>query len=144
MAELKTKKTRDSVKAFLDRVPDEGMRRDAHAIAVIMEQITKTKPAMWGTSIVGFGSYHYKYASGQEADWPIASFSPRKRSLTLYLMPGFEGRQELLSKLGRHKTGKSCLYINSLEDVHLPTLKTLIRESVKELARIVSERSTRH
>ena len=144
MAELKTKRTTNSVKAFLDRVPDEGMRRDARVIAGIMEQITKAKPALWGSSIVGFGSYHYKYASGQEGDWPVTGFSPRKKSLTLYIMPGFAGYQELLTKLGKHKTGKSCLYINSLDDIHLPTLKTLIRSSVREMASIVRERSARH
>ncbi|MGQ0648424.1 MAG: DUF1801 domain-containing protein [Gemmatimonadaceae bacterium] len=143
MAELKTKRTRESVKAFLDRVPDDGTRRDAHAVADMMAQITKEQPAMWGTSIVGFGSYHYKYASGQEGDWPVVGFSPRKRNLTLYIMPGFQGYQDLLAKLGKHKTGRSCLYINSLDDVHVPTLKTLIRQAVKQTAKIVKERSAR-
>ena len=144
MAELKTKRTSNSVKAFIDSVPDEGMRRDAHVISGIMEEITKAKPALWGNGIVGFGTYHYKYASGQEGDWPVTGFSPRKKSLTLYIMPGFAGYQELLAKLGKHKTGKSCLYFNSLDDIHLPTLKTLIRSSVREMARIVRDRSARH
>ena len=141
MAELKTKPTDASVAEFLSEIPEEGKRRDAFQIVEIMGAITKQKPKMWGTSIVGFGSYHYKYPSGQEADWPIAAFSPRKTSLVLYLMPGFQGRRELMSKLGKHKTGKSCLYIQRLDDVHLPTLKTLIRESVSYLDKIVRERT---
>jgi hypothetical protein len=131
MSELKTKRTKESVAAFLKSIPDEGRRRDAKAVLAMMEQITKKKAAMWGTSIVGFDTHHYKYASGQEAEWPVAAFSPRKTNLTVYLMPGFDGRSELMAKLGKHTTGKSCLYIKRLEDVHLPTLKALIRESVK-------------
>jgi len=142
MAEPKTKPTVASVAAFLGGIPDEGKRRDAFAVAEIMGAITKEKPRMWGSSIVGFGSYHYKYASGQEGDWPVVAFSPRKTSLTLYLLPGFEGRRELMTKLGKHKTGKSCLYIQRLEDIHLPTLKTLVRESVRELGAIVRERTS--
>ena len=137
---LKTQRNTSSVKSFLDGVADEKKRNDARAVAAIMEDITGEKPAMWGSSMVGFGSYHYKYDSGQEGDWPLVGFSPRKDSLTLYLMPGFEERSELLSKLGKHKTGVSCLYIKSLDDVHLPTLKTLVRQSVKQMKKIVSER----
>lgn len=142
MAELKTRPTDASVAAFLSDIPDEGKRRDAFAVAEIMGAITKKKPKMWGTSIVGFGSYHYKYPSGQEADWPVAAFSPRKTSLVLYLMPGFAAHRDLMSKLGKHKTGKSCLYIQRLDDVHLPTLKKLIRDSVNYLAEIVRERQS--
>jgi len=88
---------------------------------------------MWGPSIVGFGTYQYKYASGREGDWPVAAFSPRKKDLTLYLMIGFEKRTELMQKLGKHSTGKSCLYIKRLSDIHVPTLKKLIKASLKDL-----------
>jgi hypothetical protein len=141
MAELKTKKTRDSVAAFIAKVEDPIARRDCATLKAMMEEVTKDKAAMWGTSIVGFGSYHYKYASGQEGDWPLVAFSPRKKSLTVYITPGFEGYQELLGKLGKHTTSRSCLYLKSLDDVHLPTLKTLVRQSVKEMKRIVRERT---
>ena len=127
MAELKTKPTGDSVTAFLNKISDEGKRRDAFTVAEIMSAITKEKPKMWGTSIVGFGSYHYKYASGQEGDWPVVGFSPRKQNLTLYLMSGFGERAEMLSKLGKHKTSKSCLYINQLADVDLGVLRELMK-----------------
>jgi hypothetical protein len=143
-SELKTQRNRSSVKAFLDAVPDEQRRKDARAVSAIMSEITGEKPAMWGKSIVGFGSYHYKYASGQEGDWPVAAFSPRKDSLTLYLMPGFNEHKDLLDKLGKHKTGVSCLYIKSLSDVHVPTLKTLVRQSVKRLKQLVKEKGGYH
>jgi hypothetical protein len=100
-----------------------------------MKKITKAEPKMWGSSIVGFGSYHYKYASGREGDWPITGFSPRKQNLTLYIMPGFARYGELMKKLGKHKTGKACLYINSLDDIHLPTLKELVKQSVQYMAK---------
>ena len=132
MAELKTKKNKQSVKAFLDTV-DDKRKEDCQAIARIMEDITGEKPAMWGPSIVGFGSYHYKYESGHEGDWFLAGFSPRKQALTLYLMCGFEGNEALMDKLGKYKTGKSCLYVKSLSDIHMPTLKQLIRKSVASL-----------
>lgn len=137
---LKTVKNRASVKEFLDAVADERRKKDARAVAGLMEDVTGEKPAMWGSSIVGFGSYHYKYASGQEGDWPLVAFSPRKDNLTLYLMPGFEEDHDLLGKLGKHKTGVSCLYLKSLDDVHLPTLKALVRQSVKRLKKTVKER----
>lgn len=135
MAELKTKKNAESVQAFLDGIEDEQRRADCQKLAVIMEQITKDEPTMWGDSIVGFGSYHYKYASGREGDWFLAGFSPRKQNLTMYIMAGFEGAEELMEKLGKYKTGKSCLYAKSLDDLHMPTLKKLIRQSVKHVAK---------
>ena len=138
---LKTQRNAGSVKQFLDKVPDERRRDDARAVSAIMEDVTGEKPAMWGTSMVGFGSYHYKYESGQEGDWPLVAFAPRKDSLTLYIMPGFKDYSGLLEKLGKHKTGRSCLYIKSLEDVHVPTLKTLVRQSVKRMKKIVKERT---
>ena len=133
MAELKTKPTDASVKDFLNQITDEERREDCFAVAKIMEEITGEKPKMWGPSIVGFGSYHYKYASGREGDWPVTGFSPRKKDLTLYIMMGFAKRGELMEKLGKHSAAKSCLYIKRLSDIHLPTLKKLIKLSVKDL-----------
>src|SRR5512145_1835290 len=127
MAELKTKLNTRSVDRFLKSIPDEQKRRDCFALVKLMQQVTKAEPRMWGSSIIGFGSYHYAYASGHEGDMCLVGFSPRKQNLTLYIMSGFEQRDELLKKLGKHKTGKACLYINRLEDVHLPTLKKLIQ-----------------
>ncbi len=139
MAEAKTKPTNASVEKFLNQVPDEARREDCFQIARMMEEITGDKPKMWGPSIVGFGSYYYKYASGHEGEWPIAAFSPRKGDLTLYLMPGFEQRGELMKQLGKHRTGKSCLYIKRLSDIHVPTLKKLIRQSIKDLRQITKK-----
>ena len=134
MAELKTKQTDANVKDFLNNIPDKQKRDDSFAIAKMMEEATGAKPKMWGKSIVGFGNYRYKYASGREGDWMMTGFSPRKNDLTLYLMMGFKQHRELLEKLGKHKTSKgSCLYIKQLDDVHVPTLKKLIKESVKQL-----------
>ena len=141
MAEAKTKPTNQSVEEFLNRISDPERRADCFAVAKMMEEITGEKPKMWGPSIVGFGSYHYKYASGREGDWPPAAFSPRKRDLTLYLMPGFEKRGELMEKLGKHSTGKSCLYIKRLSDIHLATLKKLIKISVKDLKEYIKSQT---
>lgn len=135
MAELKTKETKASVEKFLNQLP-EGRREDCFQIARIMEEITGDKPKMWGAKIVGFGSYHYKYASGHEGEWPITGFSPRTTDLTLYIMPGFTEYGDLLQQLGKHRTGKSCLYIKRLSDIHVPTLKKLIRASVKHMKKL--------
>jgi hypothetical protein len=133
MAEAKTKPTNESVEDFLNRIPEAERREDCFAVAKMMEEITGEKPKMWGPSIVGFGSYSYKYASGHEGDWPIAAFSPRKSYLTVHLMMGFEKHTELMEKLGKHSHAKSCLYIKRLSDIHVPTLKKLIKTSVKDL-----------
>lgn len=134
MAELKTKLNNASVDKFLKTVTDEQKRADCFALVEIMKQATKAEPKMWGSSIVGFGSYHYKYASGREADWMLVGFSPRKQNLTVYIMAGFEEYEALLTKLGtKHSTGKSCLYIKRLDDLHLPTLKKMIQKSVKHM-----------
>jgi hypothetical protein len=133
MAELKTRPTDKSVETFLEGVPDERKRRDCFTVLELMKKVTKSEPRMWGPSIVGFGSYHYRYASGREADWMLTGFSPRKQNLTLYIMTGFDGAEELVAKLGKHTTGKSCLYLKRLDDVHLPTLEKLIRGSVRRL-----------
>jgi hypothetical protein len=130
MAELKTKKTKASVDKFLNSVKDEKKRKDSYTILKLMKQITKEEPKMWGTSMVGFGSYHYKYATGREGDWFITGFSPRKQNLTLYIMAGISKYPDLLKKLGKHKTGKGCLYINKIEDIDIKILKELIKQSV--------------
>lgn len=131
MAEPKTKKTNASVENFLDTIKDETRRDDCHAVMKIMQELTKSEPRMWGSSIVGFGEYHYIYADGKGADWPLTAFSPRKQSLVLYMTPGFDKDPEL-KKLGKYKTSKSCLYINKLEEIHIPTLKNLIKTSLKD------------
>ncbi len=133
MAELKTKLTERSVQDFLNSIPDESRRQDCFALLALMQEATKSPAMMWGDSIVGFGSYHYKYKSGREGDWFQVGFSPRKQNLTLYIMPGFERYAELMEKLGKYKTGKSCLYINKTEDIDLSTLKQLVKQSVTKL-----------
>lgn len=138
MAELKTKPTAASATGFINAIEDDQIRKDSKAVAAIMAKTTKSKPKMWGASIVGFGTYHYKYASGQEGDWMLTGFAPRKKNITLYIMPGFDGQKELMKKLGPHSGGLSCVYIKRLSDLHLPTLKKLIDLSVKKL----KERST--
>ncbi|HEX6729497.1 MAG TPA: DUF1801 domain-containing protein [Pyrinomonadaceae bacterium] len=131
MAELKTKPTNESVEKYLKGIPDPVKRQDSITVVKLMTEITGQKPKMWGASIVGFGRHHYKYPSGQEADWPVVGFSPRKQNLTLYVLDGSVEENELLQSLGKHSTGKSCLYIKRLDDVDLPTLKKLIKESYK-------------
>jgi hypothetical protein len=133
MTDLKTKLNDASVADFLNSIKDEQVRKDCWTIVDIMQEATKAKPQMWGTNIVGFGSYHYKYASGREGDWMLTAFSPRKQNITLYLYAGFEGRDELMAQLGKHSCGKACIYIKRLSDVHLPTLKKLIKGSVKHM-----------
>lgn len=132
MAELKTQKTDASVDDFINQIADETRRADCHALVKMMQQITKSKPAMWGPSIVGFGSIRYKYDNGREMDWFVAAFSPRKQATTVYLMDGFDEHVALMSKLGKYKTGKCCLYIKKLADVDLGVLKKLVTESVKD------------
>ena len=134
MAELKTQKNDASVDNFLETVENEKKRADSKAILALMEEVTGERPSMWGTSIIGFGSYAYKYSDGRENAWFQTGFSPRKQNLTLYIMPGFERYEDLLSRLGKFKTGKSCLYINKLEDVDLDVLRELVKESVEVVA----------
>jgi hypothetical protein len=131
MAELKTKQNAASVSAFLEAIPDEQRREDALALAAMLEAVTKTKPKMWGASIVGYGTQRYKYESGREGDWFLAGFSPRKDSLTLYLMSGIDRHPDLMEKLGKYKTGRSCVYIKRLSDVDRKVLRRLIARSVK-------------
>ena len=131
MAELKTKETKASVGGFLKQIPDASRRRDAEKILAMMKSVTKEEPKMWGSSIIGFGRLHYKYASGREGDWFMAGFSPRKDSFTLYLCGGFESHADLMSKLGKYKTGVGCLYVKKLEDVDEKVLKQLVIRTLK-------------
>ena len=131
--ELKTKKTEASVEDFLNEIEDEKKREDCKKVSAVMEKATGAKPKMWGASIVGFGTYNYKYASGREGEWMEVGFSPRKANLTLYIMSGFTEYDELLAKLGKYKTGKSCLYIKDLNDVDEKVLKQLIENSVENV-----------
>ncbi len=131
MSGLKTRPTRASVARFLDAVPDADRRGDCKTIARLMKQATGARPVMWGTSIVGFGSYDYRYETGREGKWFLTGFSPRKHDLTLYIMAGFDGYGALLKRLGRHKAGVSCLYLKRLGDVDLNVLRTLIDRSVQ-------------
>jgi hypothetical protein len=132
VAELKTRKTQASVSAFLDRLADSEQRRDCRTLLAMMQRATGVKPKMWGTSIVGFGDYHYKYASGREADWFVIGFSPRKRDLTLYIMSGIGPHAAHLRALGKHKTGVGCLYLKRLADVDPGILEKLIVDGVKQ------------
>jgi len=130
MAELKTKPTARSVEGFLKAIKDRARQKDCRTLVTVMRQATGARPEMWGPSIVGFGRYHYTYASGREGDWFLAGFSPRKQNLTLYIMSGFAGAEPLLKKLGKHKTGGSCLYLKSLADVDRSALSKLVQRSV--------------
>ena len=131
--ELKTKVNAASVEDFLNSVADEQKREDCFEILKLMKQVTKETPKMWGSSIVGFGSYHYKGKSGREGDWMLTGFSPRKQNLTLYLMGGFDTHADLLKKLGKFTTSVGCLYIKKLDDVDKKVLKELVAESVKRM-----------
>lgn len=132
-AEPKTKPTQTSVKAFLDQAAKDERRKDCDVLVRMMKKATGAPPKMWGPSIVGFGSYRYKYPSGREGDWMLTGFSPRKGDMTLYIMPGFTNYGALMNKLGKHKTGKSCLYIKRLADVDVKVLEKLVTESVRHM-----------
>ena len=129
MAEPKSKKNKASAQDYLNAIEDAQRKADCKLVDKMMEEITGNKAVMWGASIVGYGTYHYVYSSGQEGDWMATGFSSRKQALTLYIMAGFKRYDELMSKLGKYKTGSSCLYIKKLEDLDLDVLKTLIKES---------------
>lgn len=133
MAEPKTKATGASVQEFLDSVDDPKRREDCRVVIELMEQVTGESPEMWGASMVGFGRYRYRYESGREGEWFLVGVSPRKQSLTLYVMPGFDEYDGLLAQLGKHKTGESCLYVNKLEDVDFDVLRRLVELSVEEM-----------
>ena len=135
MAENKTKPTKASTVAFINGIEDRQKRADCKRVAAMMREATGARAKMWGANIVGFGRYHYKYASGREGDYMLTGFSPRKQALTVYIMPGFSHFSALMSKLGSYKTGKSCLYIKRLSDVDESVLQRLITESVKYMRR---------
>jgi hypothetical protein len=131
MADQKTKPTNEDVLKFLNKIPSEQKRKDSLVILNMMREVTGLEPVYWVGNIIGFGSYHYKYASGHEGDACLIGFSPRKQNLALYVLSGFKNQQTLLEKLGKHKAGAGCLYINKLEDVHLPALRKIVEESYK-------------
>ncbi len=135
MADLKTQPTDASVEEFIAAIPDETRRQNCRKLGEIMKDATHSGPKMWGPAIVGFGQYHYKYDSGREGDWFLAGFSPRKTALTLYIMAGFDRYDSIMARLGKHKTGKSCLYIKKLSDIDLDVLRELVNESVKHMSR---------
>lgn len=134
--ELKTKKNKADVDMFLDDITDENQREDCKLIRQMMYKASGDPGTMWGVSIVGFGSYHYKYASGREADWMKIGFSPRKGKTTLYIMNGFAEYKDYLSQIGKHTTGKGCLYIKSLKDVDQGVLQAIINDSYKSAAQV--------
>ena len=133
MAELKTKPTTKSVDDFIDSVTPEWKRDDTRILLSLMKKVTGEQPIMWGDSIIGFGSYHYKYKSGQEGDWFLAGFSPRKQSMTVYIMGGFKGAEAILEKLGKHKKSVGCLYFKRLDDIEIELLEDLIEKSIEAL-----------
>jgi hypothetical protein len=133
MADLKTTRNQASVAEFLDAVADPRRRADAQAVCALMTDVTGAEPTMWGPSIVGFGAYHYRYATGREGDWPAVGFSPRKQALTMYLSAGFDGYDDLLARLGPHSVGKSCLYVKRLSDVDLDVLRDLVAGGFRQL-----------
>ncbi|PKO16162.1 MAG: hypothetical protein CVU39_09040 [Chloroflexi bacterium HGW-Chloroflexi-10] len=139
MAELKTKVTDASVNEFLDSIPDETKRKDTYLLFKMMQEATKTEARMWGDSIIGFGDYHYVGKSGREGDWFLAGLSPRKQTLTLYMLSGWEQHDELLAKLGKHSLGKGCLYIKRLADVDMTILNKLIVEAVERAKKQAQE-----
>ena len=141
MAEAKTKPNDASVKAFLDSIEHEQRREDCRAVVKLMRRVSRKQPKMWGDSIIGFGSYHFRYASGRTGDWPLTGVSPRKQRLVLYIMAGFRRYDSLMKRLGKHKVGKSCLYVNKLDDVDLDVLEELVRESMAAVKAREAERA---
>lgn len=135
MVELKTKPTDQNVKAFLEGIPDQQKREDCQVLMALMGEATGAKAEMWGDSIVGFDRYRYQYASGHKGEYFLAGFSPRKQNLTLYIMSGFDQYESLMARLGKHSTGKSCLYIKRLADVDVDVLKELVRLSTEHMRR---------
>ena len=134
MAELKTKVSNANVKDFLNTIEPESKRQDAFTLLELFEKITGEKAKLWGTSIIGFGQYHYESTrSAQKGDWPLTGFSPRKANLTVYIMPGFKEYQDLLDKLGKYKTSVSCLYIKKLADIDIQILSKIIEKGYTDM-----------
>lgn len=129
----KTQRTTASVTDFINAIEDDAQRKDAKALLALMKRATGSTPRMWGSAIVGFGSYHYKYATGREGDYCVTGFSPRKGTLTVYVSSGLHLQAEHLKALGKHTTGKSCIYIKKLSDVHLPTLEAVVKQGVADI-----------
>jgi hypothetical protein len=138
MAELKTKLNNADPEKFVSSIKDPARRRDAQTVMALMRRATGESPRMWGSSIVGFGSYHYVYATGREGDWCITGFSPRKDSLTVYILPGLHLQRGNLKKLGKVTTGKSCIYIKRLDDVHMPTLEKMVKQAGKDIRKVAT------
>ena len=138
MAELKTRPTSVDPARFIHSIKDERRRADAKTLLAMMTRVTGESPRMWGSSIVGFGSYHYTYATGREGEWCVTGFSPRKESVTVYILPGLHLQQANLKKLGKVTTGKSCIYIRNLDDVHLPTLEKMVKQAAKDITRVAA------
>ena len=134
MGEPKTVPTERRVDVFLAAIPDDARRVDCKELCRLLGELTGEPPVLWGDSIVGFGSRRYRYASGREGDWPRIGFSPRKHNLTLYFADGLDAHQDLLGRLGKHKTGKGCLYLKRLSDADPAVLKELVRRSTADLA----------
>lgn len=133
MSDLKTKKTKASVRSFIDNIEDEQKRKDANELLKLMRKVTGKRATMWGDSIIGFGEYHYKYKSGREGDWPVTGFSPRKQNISIYIMPGFSRYKKQLAKLGKHKHSVSCLYIKRLSDIDVEILEAIVRDSIEQM-----------
>ena len=133
MSNLKTRPTRRSVPGFIRSFDNPRRREDCEALLPLFRRITTKEPVLWGDKIVGYGSYHYKYASGREGDWPVTAFSPGKQQLTIYVMNGFGTYGKLMEKLGKYRTGKSCLYITRLQNVDIKVLEKLLRRSVADM-----------
>jgi hypothetical protein len=134
MAPLKTQPTDQRVVDFLNSVSNDKRREDSFKVLALMQEVTGEDPIMWGSSIIGFGCYQYKYASGRDGEWFVTGFAPRKQALTLYIMSGFSEYDELLNKLGKHTIGKACLYIKKLEDIDMDVLRELIEKSVEHVS----------
>jgi hypothetical protein len=141
MAELKTTKNDGSVEDFLATIQDAEKREDARAVMRLMQKVTREKPKMWGNSIVGFGEFHYRYASGREGDWLLTGFSPRAQNLTLYLMAGFANLKDKLKNLGKHQTSSSCLHVKRLADVDLAVLESIVAQGVAETRALEAPKS---
>lgn len=133
MAELKTQPNSDDIAGFINQIKERTKREDSYVLMQIMEEVTGESAVMWGSSIIGFGKYHYRYESGREGDWFLTGFSPRKQALSIYIMGGFSRYEELMNGLGKYKTGKGCLYVKKLSDIDLDSLKDLITESINYL-----------
>lgn len=129
MSDPKTMKNDASVEAFIDALDDERKKNESRVLVALMREVTGEEPAMWGDSIIGFGTYHYRYASGREGDWMLTGFSPRKRAFSIYVMSGFPQHEELMDRLGTYRTGKACLYVKKLDDIDLDVLRDLVRAS---------------